>query len=1330
MAVVKNLGTGGSALDAQYGPIPAPNTNAPLLLDPETSGNFVYLPGSAGNYVAVPHAPELNILGTEGTPFLSLPGVVGSDAFTSDSVALDITGDIDLRCLVELDSWSSSSVLVSKQNNAPNRGYELNVVAGSLGVAWSEDGTVVLSAFSTVVVPAQPAGTRLWLRGTLDVDNGAGGRTATFFTSTDGTTWTQLGAQVVQAGVTSIVNNDSRLSVGARGNAGAPSAGKFYRAIVRNGIGGTTVFDADFTQQALGSRGFIDSTNKLVSITGNAAQIVDGTTYGFSPGVAGAYWSTPDVAALDITGDIDLRAQMSLNDWTPAAINRLVTKWQGGSTFSYAIYVQLDGKLVLQWSPDGTIPSILTATSSVTTGLADGATKWVRGTLDVDDGAGNRVANFYLSDDGTTWTQLGTTITTAGATSIFASTSQLEIGAGNSGFSQASGRVLRAQVFNGIAGTKVFDADFTRQLQFASSFTENTGKVVTTNGTARIERERNLEIVARVAMDDWTPGTIQTLVAKDDGALRQYRLLLNTSGALALVWYPTGLSASAVVATSSVSVGAADGATLWVKATLDVFVGTGNVVTFYTAPDSLTEPLVWIPLGTAITTTGATSIAPSTPSLAIGMYSDGATGPLAGKVWHTIIRNGINGPAVLDLDFTDMVTTGDETAMLSTGPGSPTIPEALRVAPNLGWGGTALNARYGSTVAPNSNEPLLLGHTGENYLYLPGGTISANFASVPAAVGSPLDITGDVAIAVHVDRELPSEDRVLLIRRQGGVDSAFFSYLFGQWNAGGGVFLKFQWVDAAGASFATYGTVTVPRTTQHVGVTHVVDNGAGQNVVSFYGSTDGTTWTLIQSITNAGTTSHRSNAAQVGIGGTNTGDYGAVGSYYRARIWDAASFAGAPVFDADFTSGITSGAQTTFTESSSNAATVTINRSTAGRKACAVVRPTWLLGTDDFFEVADNALLDFGAGDDFTVVAVVRQWGTGGSFMAYASKQNPDSNSNVGWGQVRNTGAATSLLDLKDGSGVGSGTAFAQAYTSGAVSVLSSQREGAVARHQLNNATPTTGTASTLTFANSLPMRIGANPAGAPFYADMELLAVAVFRRALTAGELATVSTHYQTAPSAASTALMRQSVFWVDAATRSVAQINRSSSGRKSVAVAKPVWLLGTDDFFEVPDNALLDFGASDSFTVVAVVRQWATPVNFGRYVEKRQGGDLAGYGVLALGTTLGRQYLTIDAGPNGTDTSSGALNTFTAGQLVAISGVRDTVADTIRSFNNGLATASTAVTDTTTGSLANTGALRIGGSSTGFGNQDFECYAVAVFRRALTATELSSIAEYYGAV
>ena len=206
------------------------------------------------------------------------------------------------------------------------------------------------------------------------------------------------------------------------------------------------------------------------------------------------------------------------------------------------------------------------------------------------------------------------------------------------------------------------------------------------------------------------------------------------------------------------------------------------------------------------------------------------------------------------------------------------------------------------------------------------------------------------------------------------------------------------------------------------------------------------------------------------------------------------------------------------------------------------------------------------------------------------------------------------------------------------------------------------------------------------------------------------------------------QTTFTESSANAATVTINRSTSGRKSVAVVRPVWLLGTDDFFEVADNALLDFGASDSFTVVAVVRQWATPASFGRYVDKTQASDGAGYRINNNDTTIGRQYLVIDDGPTFTNTQSGASNSFTAGQLVAIAGVRDTAADTIRSFNNGLAT-SAAVTDTTTGSLANTGALRIGAGSAG-NYQDFELLAVAVFRRALTAAELATIATYYGAV
>jgi hypothetical protein len=86
------------------------------------------------------------------------------------------------------------------------------------------------------------------------------------------------------------------------------------------------------------------------------------------------------------------------------------------------------------------------------------------------------------------------------------------------------------------------------------------------------------------------------------------------------------------------------------------------------------------------------------------------------------------------------------------------------------------------------------------------------------------------------------------------------------------------------------------------------------------------------------------------------------------------------------------------------------------------------------------------------------------------------------------------------------------------------------------------------------------------------------------------------------------------------------------------------------------------------------------------------------------------------------------TSGALTITAGVRNVVTDTLTTYMNG--TAGTAVTDTTTGSLANAEAVRIGRlSGAGTGYADMELLAVAVFRRALTASEVSAITSYYQA-
>lgn len=172
-------------------------------------------------------------------------------------------------------------------------------------------------------------------------------------------------------------------------------------------------------------------------------------------GASGAYASTPDTAVLDIVGDLDLRAHVQLADWTPASDVMLISKAQAsGTSRSYALSVLTTGAIRVTWSTDGS--TLTTKDSTVVTGFIDGTEHWVRATLDVNNGASGNDVKFWTSDDGVTWTQLGSTVTTAGITSIFAGDNALELGARSQGGSnQLTGRIFSAEVRNGIDGTIV-----------------------------------------------------------------------------------------------------------------------------------------------------------------------------------------------------------------------------------------------------------------------------------------------------------------------------------------------------------------------------------------------------------------------------------------------------------------------------------------------------------------------------------------------------------------------------------------------------------------------------------------------------------------------------------------------------------------------------------------------------------------------------------------------------------------------------------------------------------------------------------------------------------
>jgi hypothetical protein len=240
------------------------------------------------------------------------------------------------------------------------------------------------------------------------------------------------------------------------------------------------------------------STWTRVSVTATApansvtafAQVVMGATSGDVAWIDAAQMEQASSASaftpsLRVTGDLDLRAHVALEDWTPGAVQALVAKWHDPSAQrSYLLRANTNGALILNWSPDGV--NGIRVDSTATVPFTDGQPAHVRATLDVDNGASGRTIRFLTSTDGTTWTQLGTDLVQSGVTSIIASSSNLTVGARSDGTNPLRGKVLSASVRAGIDGPVVADVEFRAPVNAwtnpGATRKDKTGKLWTING--------------------------------------------------------------------------------------------------------------------------------------------------------------------------------------------------------------------------------------------------------------------------------------------------------------------------------------------------------------------------------------------------------------------------------------------------------------------------------------------------------------------------------------------------------------------------------------------------------------------------------------------------------------------------------------------------------------------------------------------------------------------------------------------------------------------------------------------------------------------------------
>ncbi len=608
---------------------------------------------------------------------LYLRTATGQYASAPDAAPLRITGDIDIRADLALATYASGAAqtfLVKGTGGGVSRAYQFVFNAtGQLIFLWTDSGGSTLT--STWAAPGFSAGSRQRLRVTMDVDNGAGGSVVTFYTSTDGVNWTQ-GYQEVRGSTTSIYNTSAELRIGGLGSAEIPG-GTIYSAQIYNGIGGTLVFNANFVGQRTNATSFTESSSNAATVTINGTALlgwVDPANCLVLNGTGGNYASASDSAALDITGDIDVRVDLAADNWASGGAQYFLSKWQitGTGSNAYIIGTTATGYLEFSWSTNGTT-NTTQSLSTVVIPYAALNRGWLRATLDVDNGAGGYDVKFYTSPDGATWTQLGATVTGVGVTSIAVATSNIAISGFNSGGNGPfKGRVYRAQIYNGIGGTLVFDANFATCPKLASTFIESSSNaaVVTINTSgatgARVSGARDRyqgTVASQPIYLPWAGQNYGWCETNLNGFSTPLPSSMNRLSLDVAVWVdgrPSTTRQMAQVAGSFIFAMQADGAlrtrfnssagsnaisTVAVSNTSQYvrFTYDGANVKFYTSPDATT----WTQLGANVAEVITVNAFAAVMSLGVGgNMAVGWSGPIR----RAIFRDSIDGTVVYDFD--------------------------------------------------------------------------------------------------------------------------------------------------------------------------------------------------------------------------------------------------------------------------------------------------------------------------------------------------------------------------------------------------------------------------------------------------------------------------------------------------------------------------------------------------------------------------------------------------------------------------------------------------------------------------------------------------------
>lgn len=420
---------------------------------------------------------------------LALTGETTSWASAPQIAAYSITGNLEIVARVTTGKWitgatNAMTIVSNHTNNSFGYGLTLST-AGLLQLSVALPTTT--TAATTAAVPFVD-GETYWVKVTRVAATGVVTFQYALDQATEPSTWMTLAGSNTTSG--NMVASTTVLGVGATPpTPTTPWTGGIFRVIVRNGIAGTTAFDANFAAQTLGASSFTESSANAATVTINGSQagLHDGRLLCNGSTALGSAAYCTDTTTTLVTGDIDVRCLVAPTTWTPASIQGFMGRNSGiAGGRSWSFILNTAGTFGFLAYPDYAGTSVASANSSAATGFGAGVKKWVRVTWRASDGrvqfftADGTIANPVAGD----WVQLGTN-QTANVGSLYPSTAALEVGVTNTAYPW-NGSIYRAQLYNGIAGALVFDADFSTAPSDVSNFKEsaNNLSVIVSGGAA------------------------------------------------------------------------------------------------------------------------------------------------------------------------------------------------------------------------------------------------------------------------------------------------------------------------------------------------------------------------------------------------------------------------------------------------------------------------------------------------------------------------------------------------------------------------------------------------------------------------------------------------------------------------------------------------------------------------------------------------------------------------------------------------------------------------------------------------------------------------------